>query len=276
MEIGQYLYKQEQGGASDAPLKVNNVGYYKSVGNSMHIDNEYYDDYLIIYNLHGAVEVWNVYDCQKLSDGDIAVIPPGVLHKFSYFKRENSKYYWCHFSGTVASDIIKKTIASHCRIFHIGCYMNIAQLFIKIYESMLNNSDDVTNNLLYTLLFSISALADNPLNADCDENVSDILKSVIYIQNNYNKDISVDILSEMCHLSKYNFMRKFKTITGSPVHKFIIDYRMMQAKRLLSTTELNVKEVALHVGFSDNMYFSRAFKKHFGISPSEYKEQVMK
>lgn len=276
MEIAQYLYKQKDGGYSDEPLKVNNAGYYKDAGNVMHIDNEYYDDYLIIYNLHGAVEVWHGYDCRKLSDGDITIIPPHVRHKFSYFRRENSEYYWCHFSGALATELVEKIIASHSTNFHIGCYMNIAQLFIKIYESLLNNSEDVTNNLLYTLLFSVGALAENPLKADLDENVSDILKSVIYIQNNYNKEISVESLSEMCHLSKYNFMRKFKTITGSPVHKFITDYRMMQAKRLLSTTELNVKEVALHIGFVDNMYFSRAFKKHFGISPTEYKDKAIK
>ena len=275
MEIGQIFHKQKDGGFSNEPVKVNNVGYYKGVDHNIHINNESYDDYLIIYNLSGNTEVWFNYNCYKTSSGSITVIPPKTYHKFSYLKRENSKYYWCHFSGKTATELIEKIISLHGKTFHIGSYFNVAQIFMEMYESMLNKSEDITNNLICTLLFSINALADNPLDEEQNQNVADILKAVIYIQNNYNKEISIEELSEICHLSKYNFMRKFKNVTGSPVHKFIADYRMMQAKRLLTTTEFNVKEIAAYVGFSDNMYFSRAFKKHCGLSPTEYKDKTI-
>lgn len=272
MEIGQVFYKQPDKGYSDAPLKVNNVGYYKGIGRNIHITNEVYDDYLIIYNLIGETEVWFNYDCQRTYSGDITIIPPGVWHKFSYFYKEDTKYYWCHFSGEKASEIAEKLIAERGRVFHIGCYKNIAQLFLKIYESMLNKSEEASNNILFTLLYSIGALSDKSVSGD--EDVTDVLKSIIYIHNNFNKDITVDELCKMSNVSKFNFMRKFKAATGSPVHKYIIDYRMMQAKKLLAASDLNIKEISTQVGFTDNMYFSRAFKKHCGMSPTEYKASL--
>ncbi len=269
MEIAQFLYRQKDGGFSDEALKVNNAGYYKSLGKNVPIGDEFYDDYLIIYNLSGEIEVWFNYNRIYAESGSVIIIPPGACHKFTYFNKENCQYYWCHFSGATAIAIADRIIENHGRIFNIGCYNNVAKLFGEIYKSLVNHSEDVTNNLLYTLLFSINAFTEKTVSADGD--VSDILKAIIYIQNNYNKDITVEELCSMCNISKYNFMRKFKAVTGSPVHKFIIDYRMMQAKKLLSNSELNVKEIALQVGFEDNMYFSRAFKKHFGMSPTEYK-----
>lgn len=272
MVIAQAYYRQEDGSYSDEPLKVNNVGYYKSIGKNIPVGDEFYDDYLIIYNLIGEIEVWFSYNRIYTKPGDVIIIPPGVCHKFTYFNKENCQYYWCHFSGKNACDLAQNLLDNHGRIFNIGCYANVATLFIEIYKSMLNQSEQVTNNLLYTLLFSVSAFADKTVASDGD--VADILKSIIYIQNNYNIDISSDELSALCNLSKYNFMRKFKAVTGSSVHKFIIDYRMMQAKKLLSESELNIKEISNQVGFMDNMYFSRAFKKHCGLNPTEYKQQL--
>ena len=69
-------------------------------------------------------------------------------------------------------------------------------------------------------------------------------------------------------------MHKFKDVTGDSVHKFLINYRMMRAKQLLANSDMSIKEIANQVGFNDNMYFSRAFKKHFGINPTDFKIQA--
>lgn len=274
MEIAQIYYKQPNSGYSNQPLKVNNSGYYKDTGRNIHISDEYYDDYLIIYNYEGEIEVGFNYDFTRLKSGDIAIIPPKTCHRFSYFNRENNKYYWCHFSGSLASNLADEIIKKYGKTFTLGRYANIAQIFEKIYISMVNSSEQITNDLLYTVLFAINALIDNNLSEN--NYVIDVLKALIYIQNNYNKNITVEELSKMNNSSKYNFMRKFKSVTGSSVHQFIIDYRMMQAKHLLLNSDMNIKEISHQVGFPDNMYFSRAFKKYCGCNPTEYKYSVLK
>lgn len=271
MNIAQVSYRQSDGGFSNEPLKVNNVGFYKEIGSNTPIGDEFYDDFLIIYNFSGKIDVWFGYDRISTKPGDVIIIPPGECHKFVYFAKKKCQYFWCHFSGTVATETANELLKKHGKIFNIGVIPSVSQVFENIYTSMDNNCDNVTNDLLYTLLFSIKTLVNSELYDTT--NTIDILKSIIFIQNNYNKEISVDDLCAMCNISKYNFMHKFKDVTGDSVHKFLINYRMMRAKQLLANSDMSIKEVANQIGFNDNMYFSRAFKKHFGINPTDFKKQ---
>lgn len=62
-----------------------------------------------------------------------------------------------------------------------------------------------------------------------------------------------------------------KRITGMPLHRYVIHIRLMNAANLLENTNLSIGEIALACGFCDVAYFSGYFKKHFGITPSHYR-----
>ena len=62
----------------------------------------------------------------------------------------------------------------------------------------------------------------------------------------------------------------FKHVYGTSVFSFLIDYKMQVSKRLLSSGEYNVNEVALKVGYSTATHFINAFKKKFGTTPKKY------
>ncbi|MEZ4934603.1 MAG: ATP-binding protein [Saprospiraceae bacterium] len=81
-------------------------------------------------------------------------------------------------------------------------------------------------------------------------------------------DLGVDDLCEELSISRTQLFRKAKALTGESPVRFIQQMRLRKAKELLRTTELNVSEIAYEVGFTDPAYFSRAFNKEFGMSPS--------
>ena len=68
--------------------------------------------------------------------------------------------------------------------------------------------------------------------------------------------------------------RLFKRVTGEGCNEYIVRKRIERAKSLLSTTTLKVGEISIMVGYHDMNYFSLAFKKHIGVSPVRYREQV--
>ena len=86
------------------------------------------------------------------------------------------------------------------------------------------------------------------------------------------KEISLDDVSSYCNISSYYFSKLFKQETGENYVEYLNKVRIENAKRLLNESDSSIKEVCYSVGFSDPNYFSRAFKKYEGVTPSEYKE----
>ena len=98
-----------------------------------------------------------------------------------------------------------------------------------------------------------------------------IMKSVN--KNLSNSDFNVDMLTQEVGISRAQLHRKMKELTGISTSEFIRNIRLEQAARLLREQKVNVTQVAYTVGFSNLAHFSTIFRKHFGISPSEYAEQ---
>lgn len=94
-----------------------------------------------------------------------------------------------------------------------------------------------------------------------------------YIDENYQKDISLDEVSRMVDISPYYFSRLFKQETGVTFIEYLTSARMRQARILLANPDYSIKEVCVMSGYSDPNYFSRIFKKYEGITPSEYRER---
>lgn len=65
----------------------------------------------------------------------------------------------------------------------------------------------------------------------------------------------------------------FKAKTGFTIYDYLLNYRMEVAKKLLSNLRYKAYEVAELVGYSNNAYFSTAFKKHTGLTPKQYKNK---
>lgn len=100
---------------------------------------------------------------------------------------------------------------------------------------------------------------------------SKISRSVDYILKNYkNSDLSIREIADQSYVSEVYFRKLFKQIYGTSPQKYIIDLRIQNAVGLISTGYYSLKEVAFMSGYNDYKYFSVEFKKHKGVSPSEY------
>ena len=92
-----------------------------------------------------------------------------------------------------------------------------------------------------------------------------------YINENLGRELSVDELAEQAYLSRYHFMRLFKAQTGSTVHAYVRQKRLLCAARLIREGE-SAARAAAESGFSDYSAFHRAFRECFGISPGQLKK----
>jgi len=121
--------------------------------------------------------------------------------------------------------------------------------------------------MLYLLQLSIV----NTLEADSASRMFDMMLG--YIQRNFMQAISIREIAYACSCSESTVSHLFKQYTGSSVKKHINDLRITQAKKLLLTSDLPISAISSLCGFSNINYFPTVFKKHVGLSPTEYRRQ---
>lgn len=103
-----------------------------------------------------------------------------------------------------------------------------------------------------------------------------ITKARRYIDDNLVEDLSVAKLAEMFYVSPNYFSRLFKKVMKEGCNEYIVKKRIEKSKILLETTTIKAGKIAMMVGYNDTNYFSLAFKKHTGMSPTKYREVKQK
>lgn len=98
-----------------------------------------------------------------------------------------------------------------------------------------------------------------------------IKPSLEYIQNNYEKGISLDEMASLCNISSSYFSKLFHKVTGDTFANYINQVRVEKACELLSGTDTPITMIALDLGFEDSSYFNKVFKRITGVTPSMYK-----
>lgn len=101
-----------------------------------------------------------------------------------------------------------------------------------------------------------------------------INEAVVYIQQNYHRDLTIDEVADFCKLNRNYFSRKFKKEMGCTPQEFLIHQRLTNAAELLQLTDLPIKAVAAQCGYPNQLHFSQAFKKRYGLPPQDWRKQT--
>lgn len=120
---------------------------------------------------------------------------------------------------------------------------------------------------------SAGSFEDTP-NPESSESIADSIKS--YIDDNYPENIRITMFSDKYFFSKEYLSRLFKQSFGYSIYEYVLKVRMENAAILICDEDIKIQDVGNKVGFSDNNYFSKAFKNYYNISPTEYRKQHIK
>lgn len=100
----------------------------------------------------------------------------------------------------------------------------------------------------------------------------EVKDTIVYIQNNFNKKITLEELSRKMYIDKYSLSKKFKEFTGITVVTYINNYRSKQALLMIQKGE-QIGDAARICGFNNISFFTKTFKKYSGNLPSFYKKK---
>lgn len=140
-------------------------------------------------------------------------------------------------------------------VLALRIYLN--ELLLEIHRLALNSSG-----------YGSEPIARNTINPKIEE-------AVKYLSNHFTEDIVLDKLAQRLYINPYYLCHLFKRTIGLTVTDFLIHTRIHHAKRLLSSTNMPITEIAEAVGFNSFSYFGRAFKKLVGTTPRAFRKSQL-
>ena len=228
------------------------------------------DDYYIIYVTEGIFNTEINNTVFHLEKGAVILYPP--KYKYRYWGDSSSKYLCAHFTGSHVEKILADLGFSVDLPYILESEFSpkIKDLFDKMIEKNMTNAP--------FLQYSLSCLLEQILLTIAIERVKSegyrtFKKSIKYIYTNYTEKIQIPYLASLEGLSNSRYITLFSKEMGKTPSEYILDLRLGRACELLVATDMQISSIGTMVGYKDQYFFSKIFKKHMGMSPLEYRKK---
>lgn len=228
-------------------------------------------DYYLLYLLRGTLTVSLAEGEVEATEGSVIFFPPCTPYRYTFRGSEEGIFYlWVHFTGGDVPLLLDTLGLSPLpRIANIGHAEQITTDFDRMFSDYAKAGKFRDLALASTLSRILVDIAEHLFATEGDCRLS---RSLTYIHLHYTEKLRVGDLARLEAVSPSRYSELFRRKTGKPPIDYIISLRIRHAASLLETTNLPVGEVAETVGFSDVHFFSKLFKKHTGVSPSDYRK----
>lgn len=251
----------------------------------------YHDSYEIYLQTDGVREIFFQHDKYLLKPGTLCVIAPHIFHMTQeHDKGAVYSRYLINFSTKIFYDFLRQSEIDNILKKLPSCIMQLNQFQMDIIINHIKNLDEywfmhldgikrgkkLAYIEIYRLLDSIIRMMMGfpeildlaNMSRISDSTIYDVL---FYIDMHYNENIQPQDMMRLFHMSKSNFYRAFKRITGDSFSHYLNRLRAAKAHELLSQSSLPLHEIAAQTGFSSTAHMTRIFKEVHGVSPSKYR-----
>jgi AraC-like DNA-binding protein len=274
-----YVYsdKEVEKAKSNSYIQVNSAGSYW-FDESYHPVNHRKkgrNDYLLVYTHSGHSLVRMKEEEYRVKAGTIFIYRPWEEQYYGQIRNESLWCYWIHFSGYGVQELFQKLKLEEQSIIETGVNDYLVLEFEAISRMIFEKGDYfevILSSMMIQLLHTVARLADfKHIKSQSGEGYNLVHASLNYLYMNYNRKLSVKELADMSGISVGRYINVFKLITQSTPKEYLIGIRIERACELLTNTSMSIKEISYAVGFEDQLYFSRIFKKYKDITPTIYR-----
>jgi len=198
-----------------------------------------------------------------------------VPHWYSPDKEVGWDEHWVGFSGEYPTSLMEHGFLTPRRpVLHVGLYESLIDDFqdlVDIGRSEPPAFQQRLGALVVTLLAQIRSFAkEKKFGSDTEEIVR---RARFRLMENLHAPLDIEEFARELGLDYASFRKLFKAYTGLSPYQYFLQLKIHRAQHLLQEDTLSVKEVAYMLGFDNQYYFSRIFKKKTGCSPSEWQHQ---
>lgn len=231
------------------------------------------DVYILHYITRGSGEFCG----QRFSAGDGYVVAPHEAETMTADRADPYEAYWVMFRGSKAAELLRACrLPCHNRVFSFSKTRDCAEILRQaLLESEPANEweeTEIMNAALHRVLAQHFGTVER-LSLTVQEDLPQ--RMMRFIRQNYHRPFTVQAMADSLHYSRNYLYTQFKERYGASVQQYLSSLRVEKAKELLRQPDRpSVGEVALAVGYSDALYFSRVFRKSTGMSPTEFLKTI--
>lgn len=212
-----------------------------------------------------------------LSSSDIFFIPPGLDHYYCADDIDPWEYIWIGFNGSNAFSYIENLGISIDRPVStlqvpVDSFLQIIDNLLEVHRNTLPDELDRIGFLFEILSLLAKSYQHSAVFQKPTHPIPPLLIHAIdYIEQNYNW-VTVSDISKSLRISRSQLYLLFKKNYNLSPQQYLLQYRLNIARQALLSDGCTIHEIALSIGYSDSLTFSKIFKKYYGISPQNYRK----
>ena len=215
-------------------------------------------EYLMVPGSVMLINLWNPHEYHALEDG--------WTFKYLHFRGAMSREYQAYIENRFGP-----VFPLHRRI-----YLETEARLDTLYHAVEGEGRPdyaVVSGVIYSILTAF--LSEDNTAGSAQKSAEAIRRAIAYITENYSRNITTQKIADAAFLSRSYMSELFVQTYGMPPHEYLTMYRLSHVKEILMNTGISVSEIAERTGFRDAFTLSRVFKQKFGISPTEYRKQML-
>lgn len=258
-------------------LFVTDIGYYPQARHHFRERPSGSEQFILIYCVEGKGEIRLNETVFAVPADHFFMIPAGVPHAYRADEKDPWSIYWIHFTGSKSAGWGR--FAGQITAIERGKNARIndrTDLFSEIFRNLDRGFSietlEYVNLCLPHLLASFTHL--NRFRLIREPGEKDIVgQSINFMLDRLAEKLKLDEIAAEIGLSASHFSRLFLNRTGHSPIDYFIQLKIQRACRLLDNSSKTIAEIAREMGFDDQFYFSRTFRKVMGMSPVEYRKR---
>ncbi len=254
-------------GSPYPPSSVGHPSVYRSVATGRVVN-----EYQLVYVTAGRGSFTSGGHAWPVSPGSVLAVFPGVGHSYRPDSATGWEERWVGFKGPSADELRDSGfLAPAAPFFQVGVHESILSVFSEIFSVVETQEPYYQFRAGALVLLLIAEVLGRARKAEQHgESEALVEKAKFLMAENLDGTMNVDEVGERLGVSQTRFYESFKAYTGMTPYQYFIQLKIHRAKEILSSGRTSVKEVAFRLGFDDQYYFSRLFKKKTGVAPSEW------
>jgi len=260
-----------------ADLCISDIGYYPQARHHFRERPSGSVQFILIYCVEGKGEIRINETIHEVPSDHFFIIPAGMPHAYHSDEQSPWSIYWIHFSGNNSG--IYSRFACQALPIERGKTSRITDR-IDLFSEIFRNLDrgfsietlEYVNLCLPHLLASFTHLSQFRLIKESGEK-DPVEQSINFMLESLTKKLKLEEIAAETGLSASHYSRLFVNRTGHSPIDYFIQLKIQRACRLLDNSGWMIADVAREMGFDDQFYFSRVFRKVMGMSPVEYRKR---
>lgn len=239
----------------------------------------YHDTYELYYMLKGRTTYFIENEIYGVEKGNFVFVPKGIIHNTDNENCMNNERLLVNFEEEIF-DGRAKELKEQMLSFRVICVPDdylpmIENLLFKIemeYHQQEQGKELLLELYIQELLVFLCRYRceRKPAIREVDRIIYKVLE---YIKNNFERELTLEILSRTFAVSESYLSRKFRQVTGIGLAQYITLVRISNGEKLLRESLLSITDVAQRCGYNDSNYFAAVFKKVKGMTPLRYRKQ---